>query len=120
MNSKKTNDCIRDIAAAMRTKSFEASRGDYTCFYSYSDIIITIEQEYDFNPIYVFYGRVQMSNPVVPPSFPFQDDIFPVQQTDFFIVNRFNHGTAEIYRGKGYHPEHYDRIHLNFGLDRPL
>lgn len=64
-------DCIRDVSFAIRTQRFEASQGDYTCFYSYSDIMVTIEQEYDYNPFYVFYGRIRMSNPLVPPSFPF-------------------------------------------------
>lgn len=111
--------CIRDVSSAMKTSIFEASREDYTCFYSYSDIRVTIEQEYDYNPVYVFYGRVQMSKPVVPPSFPFQDAAIPVRQTDFFFVNRFNPYQAEQYRGKG-SPEHYDWIHLMTGFDSPV
>ena len=77
-----------------------------------------IEQEYDYNPIYVFYGRIRMSNPYIPPSFPFPDTAIPVRQTDFFFVNRFNSYQAMQRRGKGF-PEHYDWIHLNFGIIDP-
>ena len=120
-------DCINDIAFRMISKSFSVHRpGDplYPIGYCYRDCDVTILQEYDYNPYYVFYGRVQLSNvnlfgttvqenACIPPDIPLS------WETDFFLVNRFNPSEALHYRGRDnmYFPEHYDRIHVNFGFD---
>ena len=117
-------DCVNDVRYMMRAKRFEACysepppRGYTTYFYSYHDIKVTILQEYDYYPYYVFYGRVQLMKPDELPS-PVKDTIPPERQTDFFLVNYFNSGAAKSYRGNGYHPEHYICHHLNFGFEHP-
>ena len=69
----------------MRRRRFEASQGDSICFYAYSDIDVAIEQEYDFDPYYVFCGRVLMSGPDIPLSYLQNDIVSPVLQTVFFL-----------------------------------
>ena len=107
----------------MRVERFEARQsgpyGDTTYFYSYSDIEVTILQEFDYKPYYYFYGRVRLTNPELYPSHPLKDVIPPERETDFFLVNYFNSGAAERYRGDGYNPEHYLWEHVNFGYLHP-
>ena len=123
-------DCIHDIGLRMCGKSFSVHRsGDSTKYiqYIYQDCDVTILQEYDYNPYYVFYGLVQLSNPCI---FGTTDQESNVQndpdipsswETDFFLVNRFNPSEAMHLRGRDnmYFPEHYDRLHLNFGFYHP-
>ena len=93
--------------------------------YHYQDCDVTILQEYDCNPNYVFYGRVLLSNPYIfgtnaqELTVRNDPDIPSSWETDFFLVNRFNPSEAIHYRGRDnkYFPEHYDRIHLNFGFE---
>ena len=120
-------DCIRDVAFRIFNKSFSVHRpGDprRPVSYLYQDCDVTILQEYDCNPYYVFYGRVQLSNPTTAQESTVQNDpdIPSSWETDFFLVNRFNPSEALRVRGKGnmYFPEHYDRIHWNFGYEHPL
>lgn len=90
----------------MRRRRFEASQGDSICFYAYSDIDVAIEQEYDFDPYYVFCGRVRMSGPDIPLSYLQNDIVSPVLQTDFF-------SSADLIpRGEAL------QRNLNSGLDR--
>lgn len=124
-------DCIRDVAFRIFNKSFSVHRpGDplRLVSYHYQDCEVTILQEYDYNPYYVFYGRVQLSKPCI---FGTTDQELTVQndpgipsswETDFFLVNRFNPSEALHYRGRDnmYFPEHYDRLHVNFGYEHPL
>ena len=116
-------DCINEVKKMMRVKSFEARQsgpyGDTTYFYSYSDIQVRILQEYDYKPYYYFYGRVWLTNPELYPSHPLKDVIPPERETDFFLVNCFNYGAAEMYRGDGYHPNHYLWEHVNSGYQHP-
>ena len=115
-------DCINEVKKMMRYERFVAChrepppRGETTYFYSYNDIHVTILQEYDYYPYYVFYGRVRLTKPDELPS-PVKDTIPPERQTDFFLVNAFNPGAAERYKGDGYHPEHYIWMHVNFGYE---
>lgn len=115
-------DCIHDVREIIRRRViFSERRGnntyDYT--YRYSDIEVAIVQEYDFCPYYAFYGRVRLTKPDLPPDHPLKDAVFPVRQTDFFLVNRFNPAEAKHYRGNYYFPEHYDLKHAKFGFDPP-
>lgn len=112
-------DCIRDIAM-MCNKSFYVRQGDSIYELYYSDTKVSIEQEYDFKPYYVFCGRIQLTNPdILPRQPPLKGAIVPVRETDFFLVNRFNSHEASLIRTKGYNPEHYDRISVNFGYNHP-
>ena len=123
-------DCVNDIAFRIISKSFSVYRpGDplHPVRYHYQDCDVTILQEYDCNPNYVFYGRVQLSNPYIfgtnaqELNVQNDPDIPSSWETDFFLVNRFNPSEAIHYRGKNnmYFPEHYDRIHVNFGFEHP-
>ena len=123
-------DCIHDIAFRMYGKSFSVHRpGDSTKYiqYIYPDCDITILQEYDYNPYYVFYGRVQLSNPYIIGTTDQENTSIPASipsswETDFFLVNRFNPSEALHLRGRDNmcFPEHYDRLHVNFGYEHPL
>lgn len=121
-------DCIRDVAFRMCGKSFSMHRpGDplRPVSYHYQDCDVTILQEYDCNPNYVFYGRVLLSNPYIfgtnaqELTVRNDPDIPSSWETDFFLVNRFNPSEALHYRGRDnkYFPEHYDRVYLNFGFE---
>ena len=123
-------DCINDIAARVGNKSFSVHRpGDplHPVRYCYQDCDIKILQEFDHNPYYEFYGRVQLSKvcvfgTTVQESTGHSGPDIPLSwETDFFLVNRFNSSEALRLGGKGnkYFPEHYDRIHLNFGFEHP-
>ena len=115
-------NCVNDIKQMMRYERFEVChrepppRGDTTYFYSYHDIKVTILQEYDYKPYYVFYGRVQLSKPDDLPS-PVKDIIPLERETDFFLVNAFNPGAAKSHRGYG-SPDHYIWRHVNFGYEQ--
>ena len=124
-------DCINDIATRMINKSFSVRRpGDplHPVSYHYQDCEVTILQEYDYNPYYVFCGRVRLSDVYIfgttAQEFAPRDNtgIPPSWETDFFLVNRFNPSEANHYRGRDnmYFPEHYDRLHMNFGYEHPL
>ena len=123
-------DCIRDVAFRIFNKSFSVHRpGDSTKYigYIYQDCDVTILQEYDYNPYYVFYGRVQLSKPYIfgttgqEATVQNDPDIPSSWETDFFLVNRFNPSEALHYRGRDnmYFPEHYDCFLLNFGFEHP-
>ena len=123
-------DCINDVAFRMCGKSFSVHRpGDplHPVSYHYQDCDVMILQEYDCNPYYVFYGRVQLSTPYIYGTMAQELtvrndlDIPSSWETDFFLVNRFNPSEALRLGGKGnkYFPEHYDRLHLNFGFEHP-
>ena len=114
-------DCIHDVRKIIRRRGFSKRLGDteYDYSYRYSDIEVTIVQEYDFCPYYAFFGRVRLAKPDLPPDHPLTDAVFPVRQTDFFLVNRFNPAEAKHYRGNYYFPEHYDLKHAKFGFDPP-
>ena len=124
-------DCIRDVAFWFFNKSFSVHRPGaplHPVSYHYQDCDVTILQEYDYNPYYVFYGRVQLSNPYIfgtnaqKLTVRNDPDIPSSLETDFFLVNRFNPSEANHYRGRDnmYFPEHYDRLHMNFGYEHPL
>ena len=123
-------DCIRDVAFRIFNKSFSVHRpGDplRPVSYHYQDCDVTILQEYDYNPYYVFYGRVQLSKPCIFGTTDQENSSIPASipsswETDFFLVNRFNPSEALHLRGRDnmYFPEHYDRLHLNFGYEHPL
>ena len=105
-------DCLNDIRYFMSYERFEICKGDNTYFCSYpsSELKIAIEQEYDFCPYYVFYGRVYLPEHTFNESF-----TLPARETDFFLVNYFNYGAAKSHRGKGYFSEHYICHHVDFG-----
>ena len=122
-------DCIRDVAFRIFNKSFSVHRPGEPLrpvSYLYQDCDVTILQEYDYSPYYVFYGRVQLSNPCISTvqeiTVQNDPDIPSSWETDFFLVNRFNPSEALHLRGKDnmYFPEHYDRLHVNYGYEHPL
>ena len=121
-------DCINDIETMIGRKAFTVHRpGDplHPVHYHYQDCDITILQEYDCNPNYVFYGRIQLSKPCIYGTVAQEltvrndPDIPSSWETDFFLVNRFNPSEALHYGGRDnmYFPEHYDRIQVNFGFE---
>ena len=106
-------DCIHDVREIIpRRVFFSERRGNttYDYMYRYSDFCL----------YYAFYGRVRLTKPDLPPDHPLNDAVFPVRQTDFFLVNRFNPAEAKHYRWNYYFAEHYDLKHAKFGFDPPV
>ena len=108
-------DCINDIRAIMSRRRISVRRGaevidNITC----SDFRVTILEEYDFSPYFVFHGRIELPQQKLSESI-----VLTAQQTDFFLVNRFNPLQAEHLRGREnmYFSEHYDLIHVKFGYE---
>ena len=108
-------DCINDVRTILRRRRISVRRSaEIIESISYPDFHVAILEEYDFSPYYVFYGRIELPQHNISESI-----VLTAQQTDFFLVNRFNPLQAERLRVRGnmYFPEHYDLIHVKFGFE---
>ena len=113
------NWCRGDLRRKLENSTIPLHVGD-AVEYLMMPYEIVVEESFDFDPYFVFFGYIQWNNPDFSDSILLKDLVLPVWRSDFFVVNRFDQAEADHYRESWYDPKLYEIQCMNIGAQYPL
>ena len=111
--------CRGDLRRKLENSTIPIHNGDSVA-YLMMPYEIVVEESFDFDPYFVFFGYIQWTNPDFSDSILLKDLVLPVWRSDFFVVNRFDQAEADHYRESWYDPKLYEIQCMNIGAQYPL